>query len=91
MHPRATNWWTPVYHLALLRKARNWSQIPRAEVLSNVDMQCPCTACGSRSAGETMWSESDSLADPHYSVLLLTLNLLVDVVYGMLDKRVNYG
>ena len=26
-----------------------------------------------------------------YSVLLLTLNLLVDVVYGMLDKRVNYG
>jgi ABC-type dipeptide/oligopeptide/nickel transport system permease component len=24
-------------------------------------------------------------------VLLLTLNLLVDVVYGMLDKRVNYG
>ena len=26
-----------------------------------------------------------------YSVLLLTLNLLVDLVYGMLDKRVNYG
>ena len=26
-----------------------------------------------------------------YSVLLLTLNLVVDVVYGMLDKRVNYG
>ena len=26
-----------------------------------------------------------------YSVPLLTLNLLVDVVYGMLDKRVNYG
>ena len=26
-----------------------------------------------------------------YSVLLLMLNLLVDVVYGMLDKRVNYG
>ena len=26
-----------------------------------------------------------------YSLLLLTLNLVVDVVYGMLDKRVKYG
>jgi ABC-type dipeptide/oligopeptide/nickel transport system permease component len=26
-----------------------------------------------------------------YSMLLLTLNLVVDVVYGMLDKRVKYG
>ena len=26
-----------------------------------------------------------------YSVLLLTLNLVVDVIYGILDKRVNYG
>ena len=25
-----------------------------------------------------------------YSVLLLTLNLVVDVIYGILDKRVNY-
>jgi len=26
-----------------------------------------------------------------YSVMLLTLNLLVDAVYGLLDKRVKYG
>ena len=26
-----------------------------------------------------------------YSVMLLTLNLAVDVVYGLLDKRVKYG
>ena len=26
-----------------------------------------------------------------YSVLLLTLNLVVDVIYGVLDKRVSYG
>ena len=26
-----------------------------------------------------------------YSVMLLTLNLVVDVVYGLLDKRVKYG
>ena len=26
-----------------------------------------------------------------YSVMLLTLNLVVDVVYGWLDKRVKYG
>jgi len=26
-----------------------------------------------------------------YSVMLLTLNLAVDAVYGLLDKRVKYG
>ena len=26
-----------------------------------------------------------------YSVMLLALNLVVDVVYGLLDKRVKYG
>ena len=26
-----------------------------------------------------------------YSVMLLTLNLIVDVIYGLLDKRVKYA